>query len=96
MDILQEAGVAAGVVKGASDLLVDPQLIQQEYFCEVEHPEMGQCLQTRWPISLTKTPMQFKHAPCFGAHTQYVCHEILGMPDEEICKLMVADVLQIS
>ena len=96
MDILQQAGVAAGVVKGASDLLADPQLMKQEYFCEVEHPEMGQCLQTRWPIRLTKTPMQFKHAPCFGAHTQYVCHEILGMPDEEICKLMVADVLQIS
>lgn len=96
VNILQKVGVAAGVVQGARELLEDPQLKQQGYLQELEHPEIGPYLQPNWPIKLAKTPLAFRPAPCFGEHTEYVCHQILGMSEAEITELITADVLQLG
>ena len=41
MNILQKAGIAAGAVLNAAELVVDPQLNERGYFEMVHHPEAG-------------------------------------------------------
>ena len=93
MNTLQEVGIAAGVVQSARDLVEDPQLTHQGFLQELEHPEMGLYLESNWPIRFSKTPAEFSHAPLMGEHTEYVCREILGMPEEEIAELLISEAI---
>jgi benzylsuccinate CoA-transferase BbsF subunit len=83
---LQEAGVPAGVVQNAEDLLKDPQL-SRIFWC-LEHPELGPINELGQAFLFSKsgddpcTP-----APCLGEHTEYVCRHLLGMSDEEFIEL---------
>jgi benzylsuccinate CoA-transferase BbsF subunit len=79
---LQEAGVPAGVVQNARDLLQDPQL--KRIFWRLDHRELGpvntlgQAFLSSKPGGDPCTP-----PPCLGEHTEYVCNQLLGMSDEE-------------
>ena len=91
MDLLQSAGVPAGVVQRSSDLLKDPQLAHRGFFHYLDHPEMGNIPYTghqfriRGYESGPRSP-----APLLGEHSESVMREILGMTDEEISDVVVA------
>jgi len=95
MATLQDAGVPAGIVETGEDLVNhDPQLKHRQHFVVLDHPEMGPHLTEKPPFSLSKASSgPQRPAPCFGEHTEYVCHEILGMRDEEFAELVAAGVL---
>lgn len=95
MELLQNAGVAAGVVQNVKDILLnDPQLRERGYWIKVNHPEAGEVLQEDWAFRLSKTPArEWKHAPLLGEHNDYVLKEILHMPDEEINQYIVEGVV---
>lgn len=90
MEMMQEAGVAAGVVQTNKDLVEeDPQLKYRDYFWRLNHPEMGEIMVDGHPFRLSKTPSELREPPpCLGEHTELVCREILKMPDEEFVELM--------
>jgi benzylsuccinate CoA-transferase BbsF subunit len=91
MTLLQEAGVAAGVVQNARDLYEDPQLREREFFWVMNHGEMGEFTHLGEPAILSRTPAEPRMpAPCLGEHTEYVCKELLGMDDEEFVDYMVS------
>jgi benzylsuccinate CoA-transferase BbsF subunit len=95
MQILQAAGVAAGVVQNAQDLLEnDPQLKEREFMVPMKHPVIGVFGHPTPPHKLLKTKAQVKTSPCFGEHTEYVCTQLLGMPDEEFTKLFQEGVFE--
>ena len=83
MNLMQQAGVAAGVVKTNKEMFEDPQLEHRGYFQRVEHPEIGQCYQQAWPIRLSISPLKIRPAPCLGEHNEYVYTQILGLSDQE-------------
>ncbi len=83
MSLMQEAAVPAGVVKTNQEIFEDPQLNHRRYFQPVEHPEIGKCLQQAWPIKLSESPAEVRHAPALGEHNEYVLIQILGLTDEE-------------
>ena len=88
MEELQAAGVPAGVVKNAADILDDPQLAHRHYFWQLEHPEIGVHSCEAEGFTLSKTPTEIRMpAPLLGQHTEYVCREMLGMSDEEFIDL---------
>ena len=87
MNLMQQAGVAAGVVKTNKEMFEDPQLEHRGYFQRVEHSEMGQILQQAWPIRLSESQAKIRPAPCLGEHNETVLREILGLSSEEIQKL---------
>jgi len=91
MEILQSAGVPAGVVQRSSDLLRDPQLEHRRFFRYMEHPEMGNVPHTghQFHISGYDSGPRFP-APLLGQHNETVMREILGMTDEEITEALVA------
>jgi len=93
MERLQMAGIAAGVVKtGAEVIAEDPQMKHRDYLKMLNHPAMDPSLHPGTPGKLSLTPSQMTPAPCFGEHTEYVCREILKMPDGEFMKLLSSGV----
>ena len=95
MTILQEYGVAAGVVQNPSDLIKDPQLTSRNTFWELPHRELGnyQHLGELFRLSLTPA-MGEKPAPCLGEHTEYVCRELLNMTEDEFAQLLLDGVFE--
>lgn len=91
MELMQNAGVAAGVVQSAEDIINDPQLKLRNSFWMMEHKVLGPYAHLGQPFTLSKTPAQPRMpAPCLGEHTEYVCTKLLGMADEEFVELVAA------
>ena len=95
METLQTAGVPAGVVQNAQDVLEnDPHLRERGHYVYLDHPEAGRTAYDGPGFRLSKTPGRLRSpAPCIGQHTEYVCKEILGIDDEEIAQLVIEGVL---
>jgi benzylsuccinate CoA-transferase BbsF subunit len=92
MDMMQAAGVPAGVVQNAEDICSDPALESRGHFVLVDHPVIGPFPQPNWPARLSKSAPSLQRAPLMGEHTEYVCTKILGMSDDEFVELMNAGV----
>lgn len=89
MRLMQEAGVAAGVVSNGRDLDEDPHLNARGFYRELEHSDIGKHHYLLPPFRLSKTPGEPKMAaPCLGQHNEYVCKRILGMEDDEFVQLL--------
>jgi crotonobetainyl-CoA:carnitine CoA-transferase CaiB-like acyl-CoA transferase len=89
MRLLQEAGVAAGVVSNGRDVNEDPHLNARGFYRELDHPEIGTHRYLMPPFRLSRTPGEpSMPAPCLGQHNEYVYQQILGMSDEEFVRLL--------
>jgi crotonobetainyl-CoA:carnitine CoA-transferase CaiB-like acyl-CoA transferase len=93
MDKMQSAGVAAGIVRtGAEIIAEDPQIKHRDYMKVLDHHAIGPSLHSSTPGKLMKTPAEVRPAPCLGEHTEYICREILQMPDERFVQLLAEGV----
>jgi benzylsuccinate CoA-transferase BbsF subunit len=88
MELLQGAGVAAGVVQNGEDLDKDPQLESRGYYCELDHPTLGKFSYSGMPVKLSKTPYEIRRSHCFAEHNEYVYTKLLGMSDKEFVQLL--------
>jgi len=94
MRTLQDAGVPAGAVYDARDVVNDPQLEARGHWVSLDHPEMG-------PSTYNSPPYRFSHAhsepsspaPLLGQHTAEICRDLLGLDDATIEKLSAEGVL---
>ena len=94
MSRLQEAGVAASVVKNGKDLCEDPQLIHRGHFWEPNELELEGFTFEAPPAILNKTPARFQRsAPLVGEHNDYVFCDLLGLDAEEYAKLVEEKVI---
>jgi benzylsuccinate CoA-transferase BbsF subunit len=92
---LQAAGVPAGAVQSAREMLADEHLRERGYYAYLDHAETGRSAYDGPPFKLSKTPGRLRFAaPLLGEHAEQVCKEILGLDDEEIANLLVEGVLQ--
>jgi benzylsuccinate CoA-transferase BbsF subunit len=90
MNLLQAAGIQAGVVQSAKDVCEDPHLKERNQFWIMDHPEIGECLHLGEPAILSETPAQGRMpAPCLGEHTEFVATEILDLSSDELVKLLI-------
>jgi benzylsuccinate CoA-transferase BbsF subunit len=96
MASLQNAGVAAGVVHNARDMLEnDVHLRERGYYVYVDHPEAGHTAYDGPAVGLPRSPGAVKSAaPLLGEHTWQVATELLGLAPEEIGELTAAGVLE--
>ncbi|HEX2171067.1 MAG TPA: CoA transferase [Dehalococcoidia bacterium] len=92
---LQRAGVPAGPVCDAVDLIErDRHLAERGFYQVVDHPEIGPAPVDRSPIRLSRTPGSIRaRAPLLGEHTEYVLGQVLGLPQEEIDRLLIEGVV---
>lgn len=94
MELMQEAGVAAGVVENVADLLQDPQLKARGHWVVVEHPEAGKMTLEEWGFKLSSLrERSYQPAPLLGQHTDFVLGELLGLTEEEINQLILEGVI---
>jgi crotonobetainyl-CoA:carnitine CoA-transferase CaiB-like acyl-CoA transferase len=86
MALLQEAGVAAGVVQHVGDLArEDRQLAARRFFEEVQHLQRGTVVATGVPLGLTGTPARTgRSGAAVGEDNDFVFGTLLGMSAEEI------------
>ena len=92
--LLQGAGVPAGLVLNATEVLADEQMVARQYFRYLEHPEAGLRAQDGSGFKLSKTPCEpQRHSPLLGEHTYEVATEILELAPEEIADLVAEQVL---
>jgi len=90
---LQAAGIAAGVVESALDLHTDPVLGGWGFFQWLDHPARPPAPYDGHALRLDATPGKLRWgAPALGEHTALVLRELLGMPEEEISRLVDAKV----
>lgn len=93
VDKLQQAGVPAGVVQNARDLLEDPQLSRMLW--NLEHPELGPVQSLGQAFVFSKPPGDpCTPAPCLGEHTEYACRNFLEMSDEEFIEFFSSGVFE--
>jgi benzylsuccinate CoA-transferase BbsF subunit len=84
VQLLQEAGVSAGVVQNGEDLAKDPQLMAREFFIKLDHPVLGRTHADTTPIKFKDHPKaRWKAAPLLGEDNRYVYMELLGFAEEE-------------
>jgi crotonobetainyl-CoA:carnitine CoA-transferase CaiB-like acyl-CoA transferase len=85
VNLLQEAGVPAGVVQNASDLAKDPQLLARDYFVRLHHPVLGDTISDASPIKFAGgTRNDWKASPLLGQDNRYVYLELLGLTEKEL------------
>lgn len=96
MNIMQQAGVKAGVVQTVEDVVeYDSQLKHRHFFWTLNHPECGETIHNRPNYILSKTPSELRMpAPLLGEHTDYVCKELLQMPEDEYISLLLDNVFK--
>jgi benzylsuccinate CoA-transferase BbsF subunit len=95
MNIMQKAGVPAGVVETGEDQLEhDLQTRHRKFFRELEHPRLGKHHVVASPFQLSKVECKLERAPLLGEHNEYVLKEILGYTDEEVVDMVVNGVLE--
>ena len=92
----QAAGIAAGVVQDARDLVErDPQLRARGFYEPATHPVVGSFLHEGVVPRLAGTPGRVWHAaPRLGEHTRQILAGLLGSSDAELDALTAAGALE--
>jgi len=94
MNLLQQAGVPAGMVEDANDLANDPHLKTRNFFIQAEHPVLGKTTSDNTPIRLSRTPARFcRAAPLLGQDNHYVYKELLGVSEQELSQYIEEGVI---
>ncbi|MFN0026870.1 MAG: CoA transferase [Acidimicrobiales bacterium] len=88
------AGIAAGKVQRTRDLRIDPQYLHRGFYRRLEHPEVGVIPYAghQYHIRGYDHGPRFA-APMLGEHTMEALTELLGLSDDEVAELAVADAL---
>lgn len=85
MTLLQKAGVPAGAVRKANELLDDPHLGERGFFVTITHPECGPRRYCSLPIGFSGFQLSpGRPAPCLGQDNDYILQELLGFSEEEV------------
>jgi crotonobetainyl-CoA:carnitine CoA-transferase CaiB-like acyl-CoA transferase len=84
MQLLQKAGVPAGVVQNAQDLANDPQLQARGFFVSLDHPLFGKFVSDGTPIKMgSDSLVDWKRAPLLGEDNEHVYLKLLGISEHE-------------
>lgn len=94
MVMLQAAGVPAGTVQNAADLVEhDPQLAHRRHWIRIDHSEMGRTLYNAPPYRFSRSDVRLRSAaPLLGEHTDEILRE-LGVSAVERDSLIAEGVL---
>jgi crotonobetainyl-CoA:carnitine CoA-transferase CaiB-like acyl-CoA transferase len=88
VELLQSAGVAAGVVQDMSDMTErDPQLRHRGALVPIVHPLLGEFGHTRTPIDFARSRPQPFRAPNLGEHSRQVAVDIAGLNERRFSEL---------
>jgi crotonobetainyl-CoA:carnitine CoA-transferase CaiB-like acyl-CoA transferase len=95
MELLQRAGIAAGVVCNGADLCErNPQLQARDFWGTVTLPDGTTTRVTGLPAKLSRTPVSFRSpSPIIGSSNDYVLGDLLGYDTAERAKLVAENAI---
>ena len=94
VDLLQNHGIAAGVVENAEDLAKDPCLALRNFFTELTHPFLGKTISDRTAITFPQeTTDRWKAAPLLGEDNRYVFVDLLGFMEEQFLSCVARGII---
>jgi formyl-CoA transferase len=86
--VLEEAGVPAGRIYRAADMLADPHYLARQAIVRLADPELGEIAMQNVAPRLSATPGRVAWpGPALGQHNQEVYQGLLGLPDGEVERL---------
>ncbi len=94
-ETLQAAGVPAAPMNRAVDIPTDPQVVSRRLYSDMPHPLFDvPMLSETGPAPYTGIPAaELRPAPMPGEQTRQICHEVLGLSDEETDRLIADGIL---
>ena len=93
-ELLQQAGIAAGVVSHGPDLAQDRHLKAREAVASVPHPELERVPIVQCPIVMDGNRLAVRRAgPLLGEHTEQVLRETLGMSEDRYLDYVVREIV---
>jgi crotonobetainyl-CoA:carnitine CoA-transferase CaiB-like acyl-CoA transferase len=93
--LLQQAGVAAGVVQDIEDLIEgDASLRERGALVDLPHTKLGRFGHVRTPIAFSVDEVEPFRAPALGEHTREIALELAGLSAERLAELETRGVLQ--
>lgn len=94
LDLLEEAGVPAGRLYTAADMLEDPHYAAREALVQVRHPAFRNLVMQNVFPKLSATPGKISWAgPQPGQNNLEIYHEIMGLSDGEMHDLRLEGVI---
>ncbi|MSQ24898.1 MAG: CoA transferase [Dehalococcoidia bacterium] len=87
--MLQQAGIAAGVVNKSSDVPQDAQLRARGFWRELRHDAIGPHLYKGPSFHMSAVADCQRPGPCLGAHNEHVLKDLLELSDDEIGEAFV-------
>lgn len=90
---LQAAGITAGPVLRADQLLENEQFNDRGFVVETDHPVVGSRRQFGLPWRFDNLVVEYRPAPMLGEHTRAILEELLGIDDAAYAKLVSDGVL---
>jgi crotonobetainyl-CoA:carnitine CoA-transferase CaiB-like acyl-CoA transferase len=83
-----------GIVADIEVLQHEPQVLENDYIIEFDHPVLGKTKFVGIPFKLTKTPASIRTpAPDLGEHTTEELSEVLGIKNTEISLLKKKEII---
>lgn len=85
---LRHAGVPAAPINDIAAAFADPQATSRQRRVELDHGAAGTVPGIANPISMSRTPIEYRHGPpLLGEHTEYVLTELVGLDGAEVEQL---------
>ena len=79
LEALNARGIPCGPINKLDQVFADPQVRHRGLEIELEHPLAGRAAGVASPIRLSRTPVEYRHAPpTLGQHTDEVLERVLG------------------
>ena len=88
-----EADVIAAPILDIAEAAAHPQVVENEYVAEVDHPKEGHLKVVGIPVKFHKTPARLGIAPDLGQHNHEVLSGIAGYTAEEIAQMEEQEII---
>ncbi len=94
VEIFTKKDIINQVVQNIQELPDDPQVIENAYIDEFDHPVLGKVKMLNAPVQFSKSPTKIRlPAPEFGEHTEQVLLDLCGYNWDKITKLRDEEVI---
>jgi formyl-CoA transferase len=92
--VLHQAGVPAGRIFRARDMLADPHFAARQAIVSVPHPDFGELPMQNVAPKLSATPGAVRSAgPALGEHNDRVWGELAGLSPGELARYRAAAII---
>jgi crotonobetainyl-CoA:carnitine CoA-transferase CaiB-like acyl-CoA transferase len=94
IDALEQAGVPCGPINTIAEVFANPQVQSRGMSIDVPHKGSGQIPLVGSPMKFTRAPLDDRQPPPqLGEHNDEVLTGILGLDDDELALLRIAEVI---